>query len=57
MTTFKDWLRQGVILAVLLPFRADFSIVELSSTEIARLKAAIAAARLARKAVPALAAE
>src|SRR5438270_14057260 len=28
MTRFKDWLPQGVIPAVLLPFRADFSIDE-----------------------------
>ena len=26
MTTFKDWLPQGVIPAVLLPFKPDFSI-------------------------------
>src|SRR5437762_13959264 len=28
MTRFKDWLPQGVIPAVLLPFKADFSIDE-----------------------------
>ena len=37
MTRFEDWLPQGVIPAVLLPFRADFSIGESLTTHSAWL--------------------